>query len=100
LRKFDHLYPLRAVLVSLSTLFRIREHPREGRICDLDDVIQRYIFYFGVWEPMISHVTEQMLHKGDVYVDVGANIGYCSLLASNCVGGSGRVVSIEASPTI
>jgi len=69
-------------------------------VCDLDDIIQSYIFYFGVWEPMISHVTEQLLRKGDVYVDVGANIGYDSLLASNCVGGSGKVVSIEASPTI
>ncbi len=69
-------------------------------VCDLDDIIQNYIFYFGVWEPMISHVTEKLLRNGDVYVDVGANIGYDSLLASNCVGGSGKVVSIEASPTI
>jgi FkbM family methyltransferase len=69
-------------------------------VCDLDDILQRYIFYFGKWEPMISHVTEQLLRKGDVYVDVGANIGYYTLLASNCVGGSGKVVSIEASPTI
>lgn len=69
-------------------------------VCCLDDMLQRYIFYFGVWEPMVSNVTEQLLRKGDVYVDIGANIGYHSLLASNCVGGSGRVVSIEASPTV
>jgi FkbM family methyltransferase len=69
-------------------------------VCDLDDIIQRFIFYFGFWEPMVSHVTEQLLREGDVYVDVGANIGYDSLLASNCVGDSGKVVSIEASPRI
>jgi FkbM family methyltransferase len=69
-------------------------------VCDLDDILQRYIFYFGIWEPMVSHVTEQLLREGDVYVDVGANIGYDSLLASNCVGDSGIVVSIEASPRI
>ena len=68
--------------------------------CNLDDLIQRYIFYFGMWEPMISHVTQQLLRPGDVYVDVGANIGYDSLLASHCVGEGGKVVSIEASPGI
>lgn len=69
-------------------------------LCDIDDMIQKYIFYFGAWEPMISHVTEQLLQDGDVYVDVGANIGYDSLLAAKHVGRSGTVVSIEASPRI
>jgi FkbM family methyltransferase len=69
-------------------------------LCDIDDMIQKYIFYFGAWEPMISHVTEELLQEGDVYVDVGANIGYDSLLASKYVGHSGKVVSIEASPRI
>jgi FkbM family methyltransferase len=69
-------------------------------VCDLDYFIQRFIFYFGIWEPMVSHVTVQLLREGDVYVDVGANIGYDSLLASKCVGSSGKVVSIEASPGI
>jgi FkbM family methyltransferase len=69
--------------------------------CDINQCqIQKHIFYFGIWEPMVSHVTEQLLHQGDVYVDVGANIGYDTLLASNCVGESGKVVSIEASPRI
>jgi len=68
--------------------------------CDIDDLIQRTIFYFGIWEPMISHLTEQILREGDVYVDMGANIGYDSLLASKRVGRSGKIVSIEASPKI
>jgi len=41
-----------------------------------------------------------MLAPGDIFVDVGANIGYYSLLASGIVGRNGRVYSIEASPTI
>lgn len=37
---------------------------------------------------------------GDVVVDVGANIGYFTLLASNCVGAKGKLVAIEASPSV
>jgi len=40
------------------------------------------------------------LAPGDAFVDVGANIGYFSLLASKLVGESGLVVAIEPSPTI
>jgi FkbM family methyltransferase len=56
------------------------------------------ILYFGVWEPDVSRVIEQNLSAGDVFVDIGANIGYDTLLASSRVGPKGKVVSIEASP--
>ena len=54
---------------------------------------------FGVWEPNISNAIENLLIPGDVFVDVGANIGYDTLLASTLVGSSGTVVSIEALPS-
>lgn len=65
--------------------------------CDLHDLIQRMIFYFGVWEPDISRVIEDTLRPGDVFADVGANIGYDALLAAKRVGAKGCVVAIEAS---
>ena len=43
---------------------------------------------------------ERFLEPGDVFIDVGANIGYYSLLASGLVGRAGRVFSIEAHPAI
>lgn len=67
--------------------------------CNLNDYIQFFIFHFGVWEPEISQVIEQSLSPGDVFVDVGANIGYDALLGSHLVGPKGKVVAIEASPT-
>jgi FkbM family methyltransferase len=66
-------------------------------VCDPRDLIQRMILYFGVWEPDVSRVIERTLSPGDVFVDIGANIGYDSLLASQRVGPTGRVVAIEAS---
>jgi FkbM family methyltransferase len=64
------------------------------------DLIQRYVFYFGEWEPNLSRYVADRLRPGDVFVDVGANIGYFSLLASTIVGPMGKVVALEASPTI
>ena len=65
-----------------------------------ESVLLWYIFYFGVWEPAITAFVRRSLSSGDRFVDVGANIGYYTCLASQLVGPSGRVYAIEASPTI
>jgi FkbM family methyltransferase len=67
--------------------------------CETADLIQSMIFHFGTWEPDISWVLRQILGPGDVMADVGANIGYDSLLGSLLVGKTGRIVSIEAAPS-
>ncbi|MEU7229200.1 FkbM family methyltransferase [Streptomyces chrestomyceticus] len=85
----------------------LRDHPRIRRartrfgatfVTDTQDLIQRYIYLFGVWEPHLTRWLERRLRPGDVFVDVGANIGYYSLLASRLVGEKGTVVALEASP--
>jgi FkbM family methyltransferase len=67
---------------------------------DLRDLVPSYIFHFGHWEPNISYWIARRLCPGDLFVDIGANVGYYSLLASSVVGRSGGVVAIEASPSI
>lgn len=71
------------------------------RLCgDTQEVLQQHIYYFGVWEPNLTTWLRSRLHRGDVFVDVGANIGYFSLLGSKLVGERGKVVAVEASPSI
>ena len=65
---------------------------------DAKEILQQYVYYFGAWEPLITHWISRCLKHGDTFVDVGANIGYYSLLASKLVGEGGAVVAIEASP--
>ncbi len=67
---------------------------------DTKDMIQQHIYYFGLWEPELTDWIARQLRPGDTFIDVGANIGYYSLLASALVGESGRVTAIEASPVI
>ncbi|NBM17487.1 FkbM family methyltransferase [Streptomyces sp. GC420] len=85
----------------------LRDHPRRRVVhtrfgarfaVETQDLIQRYIYLFGVWEPHMTHWLRRRLRPGDAFVDVGANIGYYSVLASQLVGHEGRVVAIEASP--
>jgi FkbM family methyltransferase len=64
---------------------------------DTQDLIQRYVYLFGVWEPRMTQWLRRRLRPGDTFVDVGANIGYFSVLAAGLVGPEGRVVAIEAS---
>jgi FkbM family methyltransferase len=68
-------------------------------VLDTKDIVQRYLYQFGVWEPALTAWLTRVLRPGDVFVDVGANIGYFSLLAARIVGHTGSVVAIECSPT-
>jgi FkbM family methyltransferase len=65
--------------------------------CRIDDNIDRRIYFFGIWEPNLTEFMKQTIKSEDVVVDVGANIGYFTLLMSGLVGKAGSVVSIEAS---
>ena len=71
-----------------------------GGTLDVDarDIVGRFIYYFGIWEPNLTAWIQSRLKPGDCFVDVGANVGYFSLLASTLVGPSGKVISIEAIP--
>jgi len=66
--------------------------------CDSRDFVQRRIRFFQIFEHNLTYFTLQRLREGDVYVDIGANVGYFSLLASRCVGNTGKVISVEADP--
>jgi len=58
----------------------------------------RFIYYWGLWEPDETYAVKRILKPGDIFVDVGANIGYFSLLASTVVGPGGCVHAFEPVP--
>jgi FkbM family methyltransferase len=80
--------------------FRVKTFFGAKIFIQFPDVIQVYIFFFGIWEPAISKYIKDTLRTGDTFIDIGANIGYDSLLAATCVGETGRVYAFEASPSI
>ncbi len=64
----------------------------------LDQTIARILVREGCYEPGLSALLRKHLREGDVFVDVGANIGYFTLLAAACVGPKGQVHSFEPNP--
>jgi FkbM family methyltransferase len=67
-------------------------------IVETGDLIGRVLAVSGVWEAQVTAAFKAILGRGDVCVDVGANIGYFTLLASRLVGPDGHVYALEPSP--
>lgn len=52
-----------------------------------------------IFEEFEVKVVQKMIRKGDVVIDLGAHIGYYTLLFANLVGKTGRVIAFEPEPT-
>jgi FkbM family methyltransferase len=61
---------------------------------DLDDYVQRKIWY-GCFEPAQVRVAARMIRAGDTVIDVGANVGFYTLLFARLVGPTGTVHAFE-----
>jgi FkbM family methyltransferase len=61
----------------------------------LDDWIQENIFFLGEYEKAELKVLANHLKPGEVFLDLGANLGVFTLHASKIVGKSGKVISFE-----
>jgi FkbM family methyltransferase len=57
-------------------------------------------YFEGGGEPEVQAALKQYLRPGMIFYDIGANIGFFSLLAARIVGNDGRVVAFEADPEI
>jgi FkbM family methyltransferase len=61
-----------------------------------DYLLAPWLLMDGLWEAHVTGWLHDALKPGQVFVDVGANIGYFTLLGAHVVGPSGRVVAVEA----
>jgi len=64
-----------------------------------DQFVSRRLREEGVWEPYETALLLQLLRPADVFVDVGANLGYFSVLAASVVGDQGAVFAFEPDPS-
>jgi FkbM family methyltransferase len=65
-----------------------------------DAAMAPWLVLDGSWEPQVTGWLQETLTPGMVFVDVGANVGYFTLLGAGLVGPSGTVVAVEAHPRL
>ena len=63
-----------------------------------DKVIAPCLLGSGTWEPVQTKIVISMLSAGQNVIDIGANIGYYTLLCSKLTGERGKVFSFEPEP--
>jgi FkbM family methyltransferase len=63
---------------------------------DLADPVQRRLYFFGDYdERREADLVSRVLEKGEVFWDVGANLGYFTLLAATALSHTGQVAAFE-----
>ena len=64
-----------------------------------DTVISKELIGHKVWEPLETKIIQENIKAGMTCIDIGAHIGYYTLLMSKLVGDRGKVYAFEPDPT-
>jgi FkbM family methyltransferase len=68
---------------------------------DTNDVgLSTHLLLEGYWEMWLTEVLTAVIRPGLVAVDIGANLGYFTMLMADLVGASGQVHAFEPNPAI
>jgi FkbM family methyltransferase len=102
--KLKRVPGLRSLAFSLYRASR----PAQGVVAEVDGhrmhlipgdwALTRNLLARGCWEPEVTVAFNRLLKAGMVFVDIGANVGYYTLLAARAVGPSGLVHAFEPEP--
>ncbi|HXM55035.1 MAG TPA: FkbM family methyltransferase [Candidatus Dormibacteraeota bacterium] len=69
--------------------------------CDTSDrSLTPHLLLDGYWESWITQAMARVLRPGMRCLDLGANVGYFTLLMADAVGPEGRVAAVEANPRL
>jgi FkbM family methyltransferase len=100
---------IRSFMWSDEFLMKVARHLRDD-ITEVDlggyaVTVHRFDSDFGnaivqsrQYEEQVRKAVREHLRAGDVFVDIGANVGVMALLAGTIVGPAGRVIAIEPEP--
>jgi FkbM family methyltransferase len=64
-----------------------------------DNYLTPLVVIHGEYEPTETQLVRQILKEGDVFLDVGANIGWYTVYAAKAVGATGKVIAFEPEPS-
>jgi len=82
-------------VVSLSAIGFPEGHPAPTIEVTPRELVNRSIFLYGTFEISETRLVQAFLRPGMTFLDVGAHVGYYTLIGARLVGDSGRVFSFE-----
>ncbi len=91
-QKFAHLLSTKR-----EEWFEFKTGPRQGMKMKLR-LPEENEFFLETHDPQITRLLCDLLFPSQVFLDVGAHIGYYTLLASRLIGSGGKVFAIDPSP--
>jgi FkbM family methyltransferase len=63
-----------------------------------DQSVSAHLIARGAWEFWVEQAVRALVREGDRVVEVGANVGYFTIIMARLVGPAGRITSFEANP--
>lgn len=80
----------------LSNLTAIKDDPDKIKNeLIINEFVNDYKAHTDVWEPNTTKLVKDIVKQGNQVIDIGASIGYFTLLLSRQVGPTGKVYAIE-----
>jgi FkbM family methyltransferase len=83
--------------VDSTTRVRVVAGGAKGALFELD-LREEKAFWAGMFEPVVEGVFADIVRPGSVVYDIGAHIGYYTVIAARCTGAGGQVIAFEPDP--
>lgn len=97
--RIDRFYPIKVAHNFVRKHLRSNFAIVEGHKMFLDSIDSLDLSINGVYEEFQTSIVKEKVKKGDIILDIGANIGYYTLIFAKLVGENGKVYAFEPDPT-
>lgn len=92
------IYPIKLIEKKIKSYLKSDFIEIEGHKMFLDDKDSLSLSIKGYYEPFETELFKKEIKEGDNVVDIGANIGYYTLIFAKLVGKNGMVFAFEPDP--